>query len=349
MRRRRRPFGEILQRPGRPGWYARFTIDGRRVTRYAGDTQLEARRFLETLHDRLRQGPAAKVKLERFTLAGFLERHGEAYAGRLSASTWQSAKPRIELAAKHFGNRPVAEVTQADADGFLAAQRERGVKEITVRGYQLALSGLWEYAILHRAAAANPWRGMKLGKIDERAVPYVPPAELRRLYAAMPEGIRDLVVILGETGMRRGEALGLRWADVGEDRVTVARSKNGRPRDIPLTALARETLARIRKERVAPLREPDLVFPRSDGGEVSREFRQASRAAGVALRLHDLRHAFASGLVRAGVPLPDVGRLLGHRTIQTTMRYSSHAPEDAAVRAVRALEQSRGQRGASGA
>jgi len=342
MRRRHRPFGQILQRPGRPGWYARVTIDGKRITRFAGDTESEAKGFLERVENRLRTGsPSGKPRAQKVSLATFIEMHGEDYSGRFTASTWQSAKHRFARAAEFFGDRPMAQIAAAEVDRFLAGLRKRGVREITVRGYVLTISGLWEYARVHGAATENPWRGLKLGKIDERPVPYVAPADLHRLYASMPAEIRDIIVLLGETGLRRGEALALRWSDVERDRLTVARSKSGRPRDLPLTGLARDMLERRRRERAAPLRAPDLVFSRSDGGEVSRAFRKAARAAGFAIRLHDLRHAFASGLVRAGVPLPDVGRLLGHRTIQTTLRYASHAPEDAAVRAVAALERSR--------
>lgn len=326
----------------------RFSVDGKRITRFAGETRREATVFLARVEERLRAPTGAVAPMERLSLSEVIERHGEAYAGRLSPSTWQSALPRLRLAAEHFGKRVLADITQADADTFLAAQRVRGVREVTVRGYARALSGFWEHAKLHGAARDNPWRGVKLGRIDERPIPYVAPEDLQRLYAAMPSGVRDVVMLLGETGLRRGEALALRWSDVAADRITVARSKSGHPRDVPLTALARGLLDRLRRERAAPLRAPDFVFPRRYGGEISREFQRAARAAGFQLRLHDLRHAFASGLVRAGVPLPDVGRLLGHRTIQTTLRYGSHAPEDAAVQAVRALERSRGQRGVSG-
>jgi integrase len=58
---------------------------------------------------------------------------------------------------------------------------------------------------------------------------------------------------------------------------------------------------------------------------------------------HTLRHAFGSGLVRAGVDLATVQRLLGHRSIQMTMRYACHAPADAGALAIAALESSRGQ------
>ena len=63
------------------------------------------------------------------------------------------------------------------------------------------------------------------------------------------------------------------------------------------------------------------------------------KAAGLPpLRFHDLRHIDAVDLVRASVPLPDVAKLLGHKTLTMTMRYASHAPKDASYRARDLLE-----------
>ncbi len=71
-------------------------------------------------------------------------------------------------------------------------------------------------------------------------------------------------------------------------------------------------------------------------------YRAAVKAAGLPpLRFHDLRHIYAVDLVRAGLPLPDVDKLLRHKTLTMTMRYASHAPRDASYRARDLLEAAR--------
>jgi len=158
----------------------------------------------------------------------------------------------------------------------------------------------------------------------------------------MSPRMRGIVTLLAETGLRGAEARALLWTDIASDYATVLvrESKSGHPRVVPLTARAASLL------RELP-RTEEHVFP-VDRTTFMEEFRAAADRAGMPdITAHSLRHAYASGLVQSGADLPTVARLLGHTTIQVTMRYAQWAPKDAAVRAVQALELARdGQRDA---
>jgi integrase len=152
-----------------------------------------------------------------------------------------------------------------------------------------------------------------------------------------------ILVFLVSTGARRGEALGLRWADVDLVRgvVAIRRArvrgryvvpKSGREREIPLDAaspLLREVLleAIVRGESPAP---DALVFTSPRGcilqeRNVHRGWYRLRRAAGVSpLRMHDLRHTFASRAIGAGVSIPRVSAWLGHAQIATTLAVYTH-------------------------
>lgn len=138
----------------------------------------------------------------------------------------------------------------------------------------------------------------------------------------------SLVVALS-TGMRKDEILGLRWADVdfvkGFVRVTDAESKSGRERNILMNALVFETLRSM--DRTA-----EYVFQNPDTGKHLRQidgsFRTALDRAGIkGFRIHDVRHTAASRMIEAGVDIVTVSRILGHATIQMTMRYAHPTPE----------------------
>lgn len=144
------------------------------------------------------------------------------------------------------------------------------------------------------------------------------------------------------TGLRRGELFALHWSDVDLVRglLTVRYSvfrgkltapKNGRERFIPLGA---RTVAILKDRQGEMGKDARLVFP-AETGELSAHQNHVDRPLLGALekaelrkvRFHDLRHSFASQLVTAGRSIKEVQELLGHQSIQMTMRYAHLAPE----------------------
>lgn len=149
-----------------------------------------------------------------------------------------------------------------------------------------------------------------------------------------------------DTGCWMGEILNLEWPDVDtkQGRLTVRKPKSGNTGTIPRTARQRTRLREIRAPRIVPMEGPDWVFAHFSprwGGKDGRAFKtDAAKIGHPNLRPHD-RHQAAVNLVRAGVPLPDVARWLGHspNSLTVTMRYARHAPGNAAEAALALLEQ----------
>ena len=143
------------------------------------------------------------------------------------------------------------------------------------------------------------------------------------------------VRVLLFTGMRRGEVLNLKWADVNLDAgvLDLPDSKTGR-KLVTLNAPARQVLAALPRtsEYVFPgraPRKPLVGLPHAWG-------RIRKRAGLEGVRLHDLRHSYASTAAGLGASLPVIGALLGHTVPQTTQRYAGLAddPRRAAAEAV---------------
>lgn len=174
--------------------------------------------------------------------------------------------------------------------------------------------------------------------------------EMRDLYAApFADYLRPLVLLLLNTGLRRGEALALVWSDIDlPNRTLTVRaqgSKTSKPRRVPLNGLLLDTLDKWRG--MSPDTAPEsLVFVSPKTGERLTHFRRSwdavLKAAGITnFSVHCTRHHFASRLVQAGVPLNTVRELLGHASLQMTMRYAHLAPEHG-LAAVELLSQPRG-------
>jgi integrase len=166
--------------------------------------------------------------------------------------------------------------------------------------------------------------------------------EERRLVEGVAE--RDLclgayVAILGETGLRKQEGLGLSWPnlDLRSRMLSVGKwTKSGKPRYVPLSQYAMDWLAQVPRIVGVPqvFTKPDRT-PWKDPRET---FSAAKKSAGLEwVTLHDLRHFRATQWVKHGVDLRTVKELLGHASIQTTEQYAHYAPKHA-IRKVHEVE-----------
>ncbi len=178
---------------------------------------------------------------------------------------------------------------------------------------------------------SNPCRGMRKYRTRRRER-FLTEHEFRRLgetldtleaEGGVPAHAAAALRLLMLTGCRRGEIIGLRWADVRLDRseIQLADSKTG-PRTVSLSPAAARLLADLPR----PVGNPWVIAGAKPGARLTHIsyywHRVRKRAALEDVRLHDLRHSFASRALALGEPLPMIARLLGHTKIQTTARYA---------------------------
>lgn len=128
--------------------------------------------------------------------------------------------------------------------------------------------------------------------------------------------------------MRRGEILSLKWGNVNlvNGYIFIEDSKSGKSRKVPMNSLVLETFRNIKRTHEYVFYNPQTKTHIKD---IKTAFKSACRDAGIkGLRLHDLRHSAATRMVEAGVDLVTVSKILGHSTIQMTMRYAHPTPEN---------------------
>jgi integrase len=154
-----------------------------------------------------------------------------------------------------------------------------------------------------------------------------------------------LFVVAVETGLRRGDLLGLTWRDIDFERkwVHIVMRKTKLPVTVPLSIACYDALVEWKRRAENSAR----VFIDEAGQAISdtrvkRSFDRAKRLAGITrrFRFHDLRHTFGSRLASSNVSIPIISRAMGHASITTTMRYARPSVE--ALRAVQdALDRTR--------
>lgn len=347
----------IYKRETSPHWVIEFTFQGQRYRKSSGTSnkaKAEAveRRWRKELEDYSLLGKPREMTL------------GEALDRYIETVLKPKGKPRsvrsdqygLEIIKRGLGEETRLLDLKAPAiadfrDGLIA----QGKAPATVNRYLALLKAALRLAHLEWGAlpCVPPIRLLRLNNARHR---WLTEDEERRLLEVAAPHLRDLIVFLIDTGARRSEATGLTWRFVDLDRngrgtVSFMDTKSGKPRSVPLTKRVREMLASWKTETTKPDDRVFLYRPmgRGDGqckrpgtprpfGFPYEPWKTALTRAGLEdVRLHDLRHTFASRLVMRGVPLVTVSKLLGHASIQMTMRYS-HLSMDAYDDAIRALE-----------
>lgn len=268
---------------------------------------------------------------------------------------------------ERWGAEPIGAINRQDIRRWAGELRATGMSGQTVKRCVHLLSASLAAAVDAEVIEVNPAARLKVdvtgGVVHER---YLSRDEYPLLLAQMPtERDRLILDLLVYTGMRWGEMAGLHTARIDLDggRVRVAESwdersglmkgtpKGKRPRVVPLLPDLVERLAEVPHVGQACGYTHDVgrcVGPlalTTAGGSVLRNqawaaavFRPAVEAAGIGhLRIHDLRHTYASWLLQSGVDLAEVGRLLGHRSPVTTARYA-HLEDEPQVAVLAALK-----------
>lgn len=227
-------------------------------------------------------------------------------------------------------------ITGEDIEAVVDARRQKVSVTTAVRDLTV-LRAVFNHAVDGKALLANPMPSRKrlIGKIpDDKRVRFLADDERERLNAALddeatPDYIRTLVRLVLGTGMRRGEAFSLRWADVdlAGARITLraATTKTKQTRHVPLNS----TLVAMLREWHAQDREVAsmLVVPNPTTGKRLVTIKKGwaglmKRAEIENFRFHDCRHDFASRLAMAGRPILEIKELLGHSSVTLTERYS---------------------------
>ena len=249
--------------------------------------------------------------------------------------SWRMMQPVL-------GSKRLVEIAPFDLERYRRQRKQAGVSDVTINRELAFLRHLYTMAITWGKASENPVKKIQFARENNGRIRMLSLGEEGQLLAYCRPQLKPLVVAALHTGFRSSELLSLTWEDVDFRRqiitVQAAYAKNGESRSVPMNTVLTTTLKVVRMGTAAT----GPVFCNRQGTpyrSFRTAFERAVRKAGLEdFTFHDLRHTFASRLVMAGVDLPTVQSLMGHKDISMTLRYT-HLSSDHKQRAVRALEQ----------
>ena len=329
-------FGTRHYASGRKVHIVQAEVDGHTVTVTIGNaaalTRRQARDIARRVKLRAQAGekPAQERKATRATPAftRFLALYFERIAPSWKPST---ARTHHQYRAQHldraFADRHLDEITKADVQRWFVDVSDRsgpGAANRTMAILRAAFNKAEKWGM--RPEGSNPCTGVKLNRA-RKFERFLSDAEIGRLGAALRRhelecpGPVAIIRLLLLTGCRYSDIAQLTWGEVVRSKIKLDDSKTG-PRTVWLGDEAQDLL------RALPRGKPtEYVFvnPRTERpfGELTRHWHSIRAEARLGtVRLHDLRHSFASHAAAASETLPMIGKLLGHARVNSTARYA---------------------------
>jgi integrase len=314
-------------------YYIDFYADGKRVRECVGPVSRRvAADALSVRKAEVAQGRYQLRARQRAPLfADFARDYLEFSRAHKAPRTAESDQTRMLHLAPFFGRYRLDEITRFLVDKYVyerrrsASRRGRPVSPATINRELAALKHMFTKAIEWGRAEKNPVRGVPMLKQDPPRQRVLSFEEEERLLRACAPHVRMAVLLATNAGLRLGEVMALRWRDIDLEGgiLRVEHGKGNRRREVEINSRLRNELASYRG---LAGRSDYLFFNERTGRPIldpKTAFRAAVRRSGIGpCRFHDLRHTFATRLVTAGADLVTVKELLGHATIEMTLRYS---------------------------
>jgi integrase len=244
----------------------------------------------------------------------------------------------------HFGDWPLASISREDVGDWITSLQDRGIRPSGIEVAYRVLRRVLSDAVENGRLAVNPATGITLPKLAERERRFLSAEEVARIATAVDERYRALVLLLGLSGLRIGEALALRVGDIDFLRRTIkvtkavtevsgtlhtGKPKTKRSRAVPIPPIVADEIA-AHLDRTG---NRDLVFTSPHGLPIRRTtFRRlvwapALNRAGIAPplpRVHDLRHAAVALAIEMGAHPKQIQEMVGHANITMTLDQYGH-------------------------
>jgi integrase len=311
-------------------WFYDVYIDGVRERKAVGPNKRDAEDELErikgkALSGEYRAGRRRKVRFESF--ADEYIKHAKP-----NKRSWKRDEVSLNSLKPFFKGLYLFKISARKIEEYKRKRLEE-VMPATVNRELALLKTMFNLAIKWKLIYENPVKAVKSLQEPKHKYRILNEDEAKRFImaasASASKHLKPIILIALNTGMRRGEILSLRWHDIHLDEkyieVRPEIAKSGKRRLIPINGMIEDALNRVE-------RNGEFVFCNTKTGKplttVRKAFLTACDKAKIGyVRFHDLRHTAGTWMVMSGIDLVTVKEILGHASIETTMRYAHPTPE----------------------
>lgn len=307
--------------PGRTGWYAVFIT---------GDGKQRGRTFkTKSAAEEWARGEAAKVSLGvhvdgSMTLRDWADKWLAGHPGR--PQTIAQHRTKINRFAT-LADMPLKSITASDIREWIVFLKSEGLADGTVHGIFKTLRQVLADAEFDGLVVRNPASTKIAPSPGDHDIDVPSDEQVWALHAKMPGPLANAVILARFAGLRIGEAVGLRWSDVGADTITVAQQYGKDNKPAPVKTKSSAATIPVDPAVIAMLEPTGTERVLGDYSRQQVAKLWTAHADGV--HYHALRHAFGSALVADGVDVLTVSRLMRHSSVATTLAFYVHSTAEA--------------------
>lgn len=313
---------------------------------------LKEKRAMAAQEQQAIEAEAAKAKKDSLTLKDAFDN----YLGwaKNNKKDWDHDETRMNLhVLPLLGGKRLTEIGAADIETLKVKCQEKGMAAATVKHCLQCVRAIYNFCVrIGNYTGENPTRNVKFPKLDNARKRFFSDDQVDALLSALAEknmDVHDMTLLSILAGLRFGEIAKLRWERVDlENGIIHVDGKNGETREAYLDNEELVEMFQRRKQladstpfvKKSAKAIPGLVFPGPVHGGIMKDipdtfmkavtdlgFNVGYEDARQKLTFHSCRHTFGSRLAQQGVPLLTIKELMGHKTIEMTMRYSHLMPD----------------------
>ena len=326
-------MGSIYEVKGKNNttWYISYYQKGRRIREAISDKKSEARAALAAREADILRGRFEFKKDKNVWFKDFAKEYLE-YV-KINKKSWGRDESSLKHLKPFFKDKLLSQITPKDIEAYKKKLletdfRKRKIQPGTINRELQCLRHIFTIAEkFDKFSGKNPVKEVKFFKPREYVLRILKPKEIQKLVNVTKGYLRAIIIIAVHTGMRKGEILNLRWADIDfvKGYMLIREAKSGHMRKVPISPVVMYSLESLKKES-------EFVFQSDKTDTRRRDFYRAWKGAlekaGIEdFRFHDLRHTAASLMVANGIDLVTIKEILGHADIKMTMRYAHTTPE----------------------
>jgi len=307
-------------------WYIDFYADGRRLRKRVGSKK-DAENALSAVKADILRGEFRFRRDRKIRFEDFAKEYLE-YA-KINKKSWERDECILKKLVPHFGDLVLSKITPHHIEEYKRSRLDDGVNPSTINRELACLKYMFTVAErFGKFDGKNPVKEVKPLQERKFVMKILARDEIKRLIDVANGYMRPVIILALNTGMRKGEILGLKWNDVDfiEHYIYLKKTKSNVMRKVPMNSVVSGMLKKLKREGNYVFTNPATGLQYSD---IFHPFKAACEEAKIRdLRFHDLRHTAATLMVMGGIDLVTVKEILGHSTIEMTMRYAHPTPEN---------------------